>query len=122
MFILSCSEDNHSDNTLVEKPTLQIDNTSIVILGTIQDAGSPQITCNKKCCAALFGHPDNNRQVVSLGLVDTENHKTYLFDAIPDIGKQMKRLTNYENESDNGIVDGIFLTHAHIGQYTGLMF
>lgn len=122
MFILSCSENNHPENILGVKPTLHIDNTSIVILGTIQDAGSPQIACKKKCCAALFEHPDNNRQVVSLGLVDTENHKTYLFDATPDIGRQMKRLTNYENESDNEIVDGIFLTHAHIGHYTGLMY
>ena len=48
--------------------------------------------------------------------------KTYLFDATPDIGRQMKRLTNYDRKSTNEIVDGIFLTHAHIGHYTGLMY
>lgn len=122
LFISSCSENYHSETSLQEKTTKHIDNTSIVILGTIQDAGSPQIACKKECCADLFEHPDNNRQVVSLGLVDTENHKTYLFDATPDIGRQMKRLTNYESESANEIVNGIFLTHAHIGHYTGLMY
>ena len=52
---------------------------SIVILGTIQDAGAPQIGCEKDCCKDLFAHPDNKRQVVSLGLIDSENKKTYLF-------------------------------------------
>ena len=31
-------------------------------------------------------------------------------------------LTNYEAQSNKEIADGIFLTHAHIGHYTGLMF
>ena len=122
IIILSCSEDNRLEKSLIEKSTIQINKTSIVILGTIQDAGSHQIACKKKCCAHLYTNPDNNRQVVSLGLIDTENHKTYLFDATPDIGRQMKRLTNYERKSTNEIVDGIFLTHAHIGHYTGLMY
>ena len=31
-------------------------------------------------------------------------------------------LTSYEKLSNKEIADGIFLTHAHIGHYTGLMF
>lgn len=122
VLILSCSDNSSTDNAIQEKIAFHIDNTSIVILGTIQDAGSPQIACKKACCADLFKYPDNNRQVVSLGLVDAENHKTYLFDATPNIGRQMKRLTYYESKNSNEIVDGIFLTHAHIGHYTGLMY
>lgn len=34
----------------------------------------------------------------------------------------MKALKNYGRPSDQEIVDGIFLTHAHIGHYTGLMY
>ena len=102
--------------------TEEITKTSLVILGTIQDAGSPQIGCKKECCKDLFEKPDVTRQVVSLGLVDAENNKTYLFDASPDMGKQMKKLTRLEQNSDKELVDGIFLTHAHIGHYTGLMF
>ena len=122
LLLFSCSDSNQSETPSKERVELQIDKTSLVILGTIQDAGSPQIACKKECCAHLYTHPDNDRQVVSLGLIDSENNKTYIFDATPDIGRQMKRLTNYESESDREIVDGIFLTHAHIGHYTGLMY
>ena len=104
----------------IEEPILK--NTSLVVLGTAQDAGSPQITCKKVCCKGLFENPDPNRKVVSLGLVDIPNGKTYLFEATPDIGSQINKLTQLEPNNNNEMVDGIFLTHAHIGHYTGLMF
>ena len=61
--MFSCSNKKPSINALEEENTkeLNINNTSIVILGTIQDAGSPQIGCNKSCCIDLFKNPDNNR-------------------------------------------------------------
>ncbi|MDB4089523.1 MBL fold metallo-hydrolase [Flavobacteriales bacterium] len=122
-FYLDESEINSFEYKVFEEwSTEEITKTSLVILGTIQDAGSPQIGCKKACCEGLFKKPDVTRQVVSLGLVDTDNNKTYLFDASPDMGKQMKRLTSFEQNSENELVDGIFLTHAHIGHYTGLMF
>ncbi|MGB1039039.1 MAG: MBL fold metallo-hydrolase [Bacteroidia bacterium] len=96
--------------------------TSIVVLGNVQDAGSPQIGCVKECCQGLFENPDHTRKVSSLGLVDATNHKTYLFDATPDMASQVKTLTAYEQNSPTEMVDGIFLTHAHIGHYTGLMY
>ena len=79
IFILSCSNKKSSINTFQEKNTqeLNINNTSIIILGTIQDAGSPQIGCNKSCCINLFENPDISRQIVSLGLIDTKKNKTY---------------------------------------------
>jgi pyrroloquinoline quinone biosynthesis protein B len=124
IFIFSCADKKSSIETSEEgiKKEMNIDNTSIVILGTIQDAGSPQIGCGKECCTNLFENPDYSRQRVSLGLFDTPNNKTYLFEATPDIAKQMKMLTKYEKQSEKEIADGIFLTHAHIGHYTGLMF
>jgi len=97
-------------------------NTSITILGTIQDAGSPHITCKKVCCAGLFENPDSKRLVVSLGLYDAETNKRYLFEATPDITRQMKHLSQYGEQTDKEVPDGIFLTHAHIGHYTGLMY
>ncbi len=123
-FILSCSEKKTSEEAFKEPvhPEAIIENTSIVILGTIQDAGSPQIGCTKDCCIDLFENPDNSRQVTSLGLIDTEHNKTYLFEATPDIAAQMKMLTRYQIGSDKETADGIFLTHAHIGHYTGLMY
>ncbi|WP_350291363.1 MBL fold metallo-hydrolase [uncultured Croceitalea sp.] len=94
---------------------------SVLVLGTVQDAGSPHIGCKKECCAPLFLNPDKNRKVVSLGLIDYENNKTFLFEATPDLPAQLKLLkeqAKIEVETPNGI----FLTHAHIGHYTGLMY
>lgn len=96
--------------------------TSLIILGNVQDAGSPHIACKKECCQALFQNPDDSRKVVSLGVVDPENNKKYLFDATPDMTKQLKILKNHLPKNINEIADGIFLTHAHIGHYTGLMY
>ena len=96
--------------------------TSLIVLGTIQDAGSPHIACKKECCKDLFSYTDKDRQVVALGLVDNNYSKKYLFEATPDIAKQMKALLKDAIQNKNEIVDGIFLTHAHIGHYTGLMY
>ena len=96
--------------------------TSLVLLGTVQDAGSPQIGCEKECCKDLFAHPGIDRRVVSLGLVDTENSKRYIFEATPDIARQLNTLKKYSTSNTTALVDGIFLTHAHIGHYTGLMY
>ena len=124
VIVLSCSNENASPEAKVnsEKHAEEISNTSLVLLGTIQDAGFPQIACKKECCKNVYEHPELKRLVASLGLIDVPNHKTYLFDATPDISLQMKRLTEFEGKSQNEFVDGIFLTHAHIGHYTGLMY
>jgi pyrroloquinoline quinone biosynthesis protein B len=95
---------------------------SIIILGTIQDAGSPQINCKKDCCKDLFIHPDKNRKIVSLGIVDYINQKKYLVEATPYITSQSKALQNFASTNTENFLDGIFLTHAHIGHYTGLMY
>jgi len=93
---------------------------SINILGTIQDGGSPHIGCNKKCCKLLSQEEKNKRLVSSIGLVDLENDKFFLFDATPDIEKQIRLLNN--NFKKELKLEGIFLTHAHIGHYSGLMY
>ncbi|HHB51524.1 MAG TPA: MBL fold metallo-hydrolase [Saprospiraceae bacterium] len=99
-----------------------ITETSLIVLGTVQDAGSPQIACRKACCKDLFEHPDENRKVVSLGVFDPENNKKYLFDATPDMVTQVKILKEFGAKNSEEIPDAIFLTHAHIGHYTGLMY
>lgn len=96
--------------------------TSLIVLGTIQDAGSTHIGCKEDCCKDLFSNPDKDRQVVSLGLVDNNYSKKYLFEATPDIARQMKALLRDDIQNNNELVDGIFLSHAHIGHYAGLMY
>ncbi len=99
-----------------------IQETSIVILGTIQDGGSPHIGCKKKCCTELFTHPDQDRKIVSIGIVDPQNKKKYIFECTPDFPIQAKKLLKYSPFTNLEMPDGIFLTHAHIGHYSGLMY
>ncbi|WP_231555154.1 MBL fold metallo-hydrolase [Cellulophaga sp. Hel_I_12] len=94
----------------------------ITVLGTLQDGGAPHLGCKKDCCTRLFENPHADRKVVSLGLIDPKNNKKYLFEATPDIVTQLKTLKNYLPKNDSETPDGIFLTHAHIGHYTGLMY
>lgn len=104
-----------------QQKSVRKSNVEVMVLGTVQDAGSPHIGCQKVCCAELFEHHDNKRKVVSLGLVDYETQQTFLFEATPDMPAQLKMLKRF-SEVPNEIPNGIFLTHAHIGHYTGLMY
>jgi pyrroloquinoline quinone biosynthesis protein B len=94
----------------------------LIVLGTVQDAGSPHAGCKKDCCKTLFLHPDSDRMVVSLGLIDHDHKKTYLFEASPDLPRQMEILQRAADLPEVKVPNGIFLTHAHIGHYTGLMY
>jgi len=96
--------------------------TYLIVLGTVQDGGSPHIACLKDCCKDLFKNPDPGRKVVSLGLIDQNVGKKYLFEATPDMTTQMKTLKGLSPDESSETPDGIFLTHAHIGHYTGLMY
>ncbi|GGD50283.1 MBL fold metallo-hydrolase [Muriicola marianensis] len=94
----------------------------LMILGTAQDAGSPQVGCEKACCKDLFENPDPKRKVVSLGLIDGKHKKQYLFEATPDLPSQLHFLNRAADVQEGIMPDGVFLTHAHIGHYSGLMF
>lgn len=96
-------------------------NQYITILGISQDAGYPQIDCDKECCNAYYEGTEPKKLISCLGLVDLLSKQKWLFDATPDISLQVLDLK--KNHLDNGkVIDGIFLTHAHIGHYTGLMY
>ena len=115
--MMSCNQIPKSaqPNQLFTQPTL-------VVLGTVQDAGSPHIGCQKICCTTLFNAPQPHRKVVALGLVDPINNKTFLIEATPDIPSQLKQLNSYLGQNQKQTADGILLTHAHIGHYSGLMY
>ena len=65
---------------------------TLVVLGTVQDGGSPHIGCARSCCAPLQKTPDPGRMVVSLGISDARSGKRYLFEATPDISRQLHDL------------------------------
>ena len=94
----------------------------LVVLGNVQDGGSPHIGCTKSCCAILWEHPDPQRKVTCLGLVDPVNEQSFIFEATPDFPEQLKALHRFTPFQKDEIPNGIFLTHAHIGHYSGLMY
>ena len=89
-------------------------NYSLKILGVVQDGGLPHLGSNKLCCENY----EKRRYVTSIMLINNENNESYLFDASPDINEQL----NFMGDRIKKDLKGIFLTHAHIGHYTGLMY
>jgi pyrroloquinoline quinone biosynthesis protein B len=124
VLFFSCDHVKSKESGGMEKKEENIQDNSpyIVVLGNVQDAGSPQIDCKKACCIELFSKPDHTRKVVSLGLVDPLGQKKYLFEATPDIAEQLSYLNKSTKHPESDIPDGIFISHAHIGHYTGLMY
>ena len=92
----------------------------IYILGNTQDAGMPHIGCKHKFC------PDNFNKyeefyVTSIAVVNSDLKKYILFEATPDITFQL----NYVKKNifqEFLLPEAIYITHAHIGHYTGLMY
>ncbi len=93
----------------------------VVVLGIAQDAGFPQSGCGKSCCAAAWRDPSRRRHVACLAIVDPRSGQRWLIDATPDFREQLAALDEIQPAEDSPALDGILLTHAHIGHYTGLM-
>jgi pyrroloquinoline quinone biosynthesis protein B len=92
------------------------DDWRVVVLGIAQDGGLPQLACDRPLCRDARDGRRRIEKVSSLGLVNRQTGRAYVFDATPDFPAQVQRLTA------GRLPDGIFLTHAHIGHYTGLMY
>ncbi|GGI58095.1 MBL fold metallo-hydrolase [Winogradskyella haliclonae] len=120
LFLVITACDIKRDNSENFPSTKTVSKTSLVILGTAQDAGYPQIGCTKSCCTNKWSDK-NSTLVTSIGIIEPKEKKTYLFEATPDIKFQIKKLSSYIDNNSIQLPNGIFLTHAHIGHYTGLM-
>lgn len=115
--IAGCRQMNNEKDVVKEN---DLPDQFLVVLGIAQDAGFPQAGCEKECCAAYYSGKEEKKGVTSLALVDKKNKQYWLFEATPDIAAQLKNLQDYLPAVDY-TPDGIFITHAHIGHYTGLM-
>lgn len=93
----------------------------VYVLGVAQDGGYPHAGCTKKCCNMAWEHPETRRYVTSLALVDSASKKWWLFEATPDLTAQLHYFNQLTGGKYSYLPDGIFITHAHIGHYTGLM-
>ncbi len=111
-----CEEQNttsldHANDSIISRPAL-------MVLGIAQDAGYPQINCQKKCCQKVWDKIQDPEMVSCLGILDQEENKYWLIDATPDIKSQLQLL---KEKMPDGKLAGVFITHAHMGHYTGLM-
>ena len=93
----------------------------VLVLGTAQDGGYPQAGCRKPCCQRAWNEPAERRFVVSLAIVDPRSKERWLVECTPDFKQQLRLLDEaFPVENATGL-NGIFLTHAHVGHYAGLV-
>ncbi len=96
----------------------------VVILGMAQDGGMPQAGCDCAHCSAARRNPTLARHVASLAIHFPKTDHVYLVDATPDLPAQIEMIHAFhhhpEGKVDRAPVDGVLLTHAHIGHYLGL--
>jgi pyrroloquinoline quinone biosynthesis protein B len=119
----------------------------VLVLGTAQDGGLPHVGCETGNCAAARLDPTRRRLVTSLMLCDPRSGRRWLFDCTPDLCDQLDRAKGrpasrfQPTPQTSGITvtativdpskpaapsrpppfDGMFLTHAHMGHYGGLL-
>jgi pyrroloquinoline quinone biosynthesis protein B len=92
----------------------------IYILGNTQDAGLPHIGCQHPFCEDTFNVYEEH-YTTSIAVVNSDLKKYILFEATPDITFQLNNLK--KNIFDEFLLpESIYITHAHIGHYTGLMY
>ncbi len=89
-----------------------------IVLGIAQDAGYPQAGDRT---SPAWDDPSLRRLATCLALIDPRSGRRWLFDATPDFKDQLHRLDVVAPRLDVPGLDAIYLTHAHIGHYTGLM-
>ena len=92
----------------------------IYILGNTQDAGLPHIGCQHPFCEDSFNVYEDH-YTTSIAVVNSDLKKYILFEATPDITFQLNNLK--QNIFDEFLLpESIYITHAHIGHYSGLMY
>jgi len=103
---------------LLLSPSLWAADPYVLVLGVAQDGGYPQA-----------GNPAiqnsdgvQKKHVACLGLVDPSYSQRWLIDATPDFPAQLRMFDAVAPSHESPGLDGIFLTHAHIGHYTGLIY
>jgi pyrroloquinoline quinone biosynthesis protein B len=90
----------------------------VVVLGVGQDGGFPQAGTKE---AAPWEDRQRRRLPVSLGIVDPVSGERWMVEATPAFPEQLQALDRIAPVEGIPGLSGIFLTHAHVGHYTGLI-
>lgn len=80
------------------------------VLGNVQDGGVPHLGCSCELCDQARTDPARQRYASSLLLAGESTR--YLIDATPDIRFQLR----------GDALDGVLLTHEHLGHLPGLLY
>ncbi len=91
---------------------------SVVVLGTAQDGGRPQVGCHCTHCQAARRDPALVEGPSALAVIDDVHRQMWLVDVTPAFPQQFDGL-----ETRLGApyaLAGAIITHAHIGHYLGL--
>ncbi len=109
-----------------EAPLASADSPFVRVLGTAQDGGFPHAACEHEACRRARDGDMPRRLISSLAIVLPASREVFLIDATPDVREQLDALRDVRDlpsdRVDRAPVDGVFLTHAHLGHYTGLAF
>jgi pyrroloquinoline quinone biosynthesis protein B len=117
-FCTACTSQNDENERHTEPVK---DSILLMVLGVSQDAGYPQIGCEKKCCVAFYEGRETKKHVTSLALMDGKTGEYWLLEATPDIAAQLHKVQEQRPTRSFQMPSGIFLTHAHMGHYSGLV-
>ena len=88
----------------------------LYVLGTSQDAGYTQVGCKGICCQTAWDRPEFKRFPSSIAIINQKEQRYWLIDITPEIKTQIRMIDSF-----NCSLAGIFITHAHIGHYMGLI-
>lgn len=94
------------------------------ILGTAQDGGLPHVACTGPHCERARRDPSFARRTAALAIVLPGVDRVLLVDAGPDLPEHLEALADVRRPRPGGVdrtpVDGVLLTHAHLGHLGGL--
>jgi len=115
-FCLSSCINSDVDSILLDPDALP--DSFVEVLGVAQDAGYPQAGCQKNCCQKFYDGQLPRQLTSCISIIDSISKTYWIVDATPDFKEQLRQLQmNYPDHQ----LGGIFLTHAHVGHYTGLI-
>ena len=126
--LAGCGDDGEAEGAETSKTAAPAAGAGpyVRVLGTVQDGGLPHAACDCARCDLARRDPARRRWVASLAVVIPRTGGVYLIDATPDVRQQIDRLADVRDaprgQVDRAPVDGVLLTHAHIGHYLGLAF
>ena len=92
---------------------------TIQVLGVAQDAGHPQIYCYEPRCLSAWEQGTQRLGATALALI-VKDASFFMFDAPPELPRALYEIWR-SSQLQLSDLKGIFLTHAHMGHYAGML-